>query len=209
MVTDPLNLLYRPKLDSEGFPRIPRPETAPVPSALYEYTLKRWPKTGAAQFFSRPAALETIWREAARYGKVFAGRTVVSPLFPFRAAWPEPVQRWNVYRSRWIAAYWSTLGVRLIPSVQWDGEDSFYFAFCGLPQKTILAINCHNGVTDKKGFQRGIEALFRVFDPPCILCYGHFERHYGGTHEQVIAYTQRGRHREPEQLPTVIAYEYC
>lgn len=209
MVTDPLNLLYKPELDDEGFPCIQRRDGVPIPTALYEYTMKKWPETGAAQFFSRSSVLETVWNQAARYGKLFMGRYVISPLFPIRHSWPEPVQRWNVYRSRWLAAYWQMLGAKVIPSVNWGGMDGMSYVFRGLPHRSMLAIECIETRGNEALFRWAVDRLFEVFDPPCILCYGNFAQRYGGQHDKVIAYLKRGSQRDPGNIPVGVVYQYC
>ncbi len=60
-------------------------------------------------------------------------RTVVSPNFSLWHGQPSAVHIWNTYRSRWLARYMQGAGLKVIPDVNWAGEESFEFCFAGIP----------------------------------------------------------------------------
>jgi hypothetical protein len=46
----------------------------------------------------------------------------------------------NIFRTRYVGAYWQQCGLNVIPTVSWGNANSFHYAFCGLPQHSVLAV---------------------------------------------------------------------
>jgi hypothetical protein len=67
------------------------------------------------------------WRFEGSYDNVAAFATwvrdwdwtaVLQPDFSVYGNWPFPMNLWNMYRSRWVARYWQSIGIRVIPVLQ-------------------------------------------------------------------------------------------
>lgn len=81
----------------------------------------------------------------------------------------------NIYRTRFIGAYWQICGFDVIPTVSWGGLDSFNFCFNGLPHGGVFAVSAMGSKKDTFSFTRWCYGLRRLEDerqPSLILIYG-------------------------------------
>lgn len=176
---DPLNLRYVWPSDSRW--DIPRLE----PCGFEPETLAAWHDpgaralaagTGALHFFLDDYRFERTWTSpeaaASRVAEVGAALT---PDFSLWRNMPLAAQVWQVYRSRWVGAYWQHLGLKVIPTVSWGTESTFDFCFDGLPADATLAVGTV-GVRDpeaKRLFRAGLTEMLARCTPSLLLVYGH------------------------------------
>ena len=88
---------------------------------------------------------------------------------------PLAVQRWNVYRNRVLAVYFSNAGIDVIPSVGWSDERSYTFCFEGLPRNSTIAISTNGCLSTMLGnhyFMKGFERMLKIIKPVTVLNYG-------------------------------------
>lgn len=81
----------------------------------------------------------------------------------------------NVFRSRFVAAYWQRLGLNVIPVASWGGMDSFAYCFDGLPEKSVIAVSGMGNRKSSDSFNRwchGVRRLEEEKNPSRILVYG-------------------------------------
>lgn len=101
---------------------------------------------------------------------------VISPDFSLYRDWPLSMQMWNTYRNRWLGAWWTQQGMKVIPSVNWSTKESYDFCFEGLPTKGTLAITTMEiNSKDKLGrqlFLAGFEEMLRRCELDLLLVYG-------------------------------------
>lgn len=131
-------------------------------------------KGGALHFFLDDYRFERVWTSPeGTYERVAEVGAALSPDFSMWRDMPKAAQLWQVFRSRWMAAFWQHLSVDVIPSVTWGRADTYGFAFAGLPKHSHVAIST---VGVRKGghqlFVDGVEAMIRACEPALILCYG-------------------------------------
>ena len=77
---------------------------------------------------------------------------VITPDFSLYLDMPRVMQIWNVYRSRAVGYYLTTLGYNVIPNVRWTDEESYDFAFDGLSEGQVVAVGtlgCSKTKVDK------------------------------------------------------------
>lgn len=90
---------------------------------------------------------------------------------------PMFVNKMNIYKSRFAAAFWQNCGLNVIPVASWGGADTFSFCFESLPKNSIIAV-CGVGIRWSKAsillWQYGIRALEETLTPQLILVYGEF-----------------------------------
>lgn len=99
---------------------------------------------------------------------------VCSPDFSVYAEMPRPVQKWQVFKSRWCGAYWQDKGLCVFPSVTWASKDSFDFCFDGIQQNSVVVVSTV-GVDNndcKADFMTGYDKMLEVIQPSQIICYG-------------------------------------
>lgn len=97
----------------------------------------------------------------------------LSPDFSVWVDMPRAMQVFNVYRSRWVGAYWAANGVEVIPTVTWGGSDTFGFCFDGLPAGSVVAVSSLGVRADAADlFAAGMSELVGRCAPSAILAYG-------------------------------------
>ncbi len=122
---------------------------------------------GAYHFFLPPELFSSVWRRPTEALKsIVRLSTVLSPAFPLSGTKSE--QLFATYQNRWCGAWWQSLGITVIPSVLWNGEESYDFAFAGVPRGSIVAIAGRNWKQDPNGF----DCLRQSLRPVKILCFG-------------------------------------
>lgn len=129
---------------------------------------------GALHFFIDDYHFEKVWsRPESTYERVAEVGAALSPDFSLWRDMPRAMQIWQVYRSRWCAAFWQHLGVEVVPTVTWGGTDTFEFTFDGLPCRSTLAISMVGVRKDgRELFLKGLKELVSRFEPTMLLCYG-------------------------------------
>ena len=127
-------------------------------------------------FFVDDYRFEGLWNRPERYIDMlskYAG--VLAPDFSLYTDMPLPMQRWNVYRQRVLTRYWQDNGIDVIPVLSWSDEDSYDFAFDGLPEGSTVAVATVGVARNKSArelFQKGLEAALARVKPKTLIVYG-------------------------------------
>lgn len=123
--------------------------------------------------FSKPYAILQAIREAYT--------TALTPDYSVYRNWPRAMNIWNVYRSRWLGAFWNeqTEGqLNIIPTITWSDKNSYHYCFAGVPLNSVVAISTvgvHPRNTVRGAwslFAQGLEAMIVTLKPSLIMCYG-------------------------------------
>lgn len=89
---------------------------------------------------------------------------------------PTDYYNWqNIYRTRFIGAYWQKCGVTVIPTASWGDLNSFAYCFEGLPDNSIIAVSGMGNKRDIDAYNRwcyGLRRLESSKHPTMILIYG-------------------------------------
>lgn len=81
----------------------------------------------------------------------------------------------NVWRTRFIGAYWQQCGFNVIPTASWGDLNSFSYCYEGLPMYSIIAVSGMGNMKSDAAFNRwcyGIHRLEEMKKPILILVYG-------------------------------------
>lgn len=81
----------------------------------------------------------------------------------------------NVYRTRFIGAYWQLCGYNVIPTASWGDLDSFSYCFDGLPIHSVVAVSSRGNRLNSDAFNRWCYGLHRLEEdkqPILIIVYG-------------------------------------
>lgn len=100
---------------------------------------------------------------------------IITPDFSLYLDMPRVMQIWNVYRSRAVGYYLTTLGYKVIPNVRWTDEDSYDFAFAGLYEGQIVAVGtlgCSKTLSDKILLVNGFAEMLKRIKPRLVIIYG-------------------------------------
>ena len=64
------------------------------------------------------------------------------------------MQRYNTFRNRWVGAYLTNKGIRVIPTISWGLENTFDFCFNGIEKGSTVAVStymaCAHGTEQTK-----------------------------------------------------------
>ena len=131
---------------------------------------------GAVHFFLDDYRFETVWsRPNKALQHLSKYQTLLTPDFSIYADYPRALQIWNVYRSRWCGALWTSLGFVVIPTVSWATSDTYDFCFAGLPQHSLLGVSTVGTWKDlatQQHFLTGFAEMVPRLMPLRVLCYG-------------------------------------
>lgn len=175
---DKNNLFFIPDEFDGEMPLI-RKYTDFVPDMLVPF--RQIPKKNqAVHFFIDDYRFECIWNRPYVYADRYRGRKLLSPDYSVYTNYPIMVQRWNVYRSRWLGAYFQSQDIPVIPSVTWGNETSFDFCFGGIERGGIVAISTRGSYRFKKEFSRGFDEMLSQVSPSHIMCAGDLSKVYLG-----------------------------
>ena len=179
-----LNTFWIPSnLGKHGIPVLQKVDLKPDELCPYDERRKSdeydkdLPKNVAIHFFMTDHWFNGIWTYPERaFQSICRFDCVISPDFSLYRDWPLSMQMWNTYRNRWLGAWWTQQGMKVIPSVNWSTKESYDFCFEGLPTKGTLAITTMEiNSKDKLGrqlFLAGFEEMLRRCELDLLLVYG-------------------------------------
>lgn len=81
----------------------------------------------------------------------------------------------NIFRTRFIGAYWQMCGYKVIPTASWGDLNSFSYCFEGLPTKSVIAVSGIGNRCTTDAYNRwcyGLRRLEEAKSPLQIIVYG-------------------------------------
>lgn len=193
-----LDNLYPATDNAYGIPTL-APATV-VPSSLIQWGSKNQladttlPDKTAVHFFLDDFRFESLWKNPERNLDLIQQRGIaLTPDFSLWLDMPLAMQIWNVYRNRYIGAFWQENDIHVIPTISWSDSASYDFCFCGVTPGSMVAISTV-GVRDKEArtlFQAGFDKMIEVIQPAAVICYGSLHRLGIQTGTNVIEYPSR------------------
>lgn len=134
-------------------------------------------RNGTAHFFLDDYRFERCWRNPdSQIEELKKYDGVLSPDFSMYTNYPQAMQIWQVYRNRWCACYWQSLGIKVIPTISWSDEQSFKYCFLGVQKGSTVAIGTVGVLNDeyaKTLFMNGFKEMLKQLEPKEILIYGN------------------------------------
>ncbi|MBQ9287334.1 MAG: DUF4417 domain-containing protein [Bacteroidaceae bacterium] len=83
--------------------------------------------------------------------------------------------RENIFRTRFIGAYWQKWGLNVIPTASWGNLSSFSYCFEGLPMHSVIAVSGMGNRKSENSFNLwcyGLRRLEESKEPILIIVYG-------------------------------------
>ena len=147
--------------------------------ARFDMALKaQHPEKLIVHFFTDDYIFERVWRLPERYLQTLAKfRAVVAPDFSLYSDHPRACQIFNHFRKHWLGAYWSAMGVTVIPSPSWVMGDRSSFEWCldGEPEGSTICVSSHGAIKGdlrKQQFLEGWDMIIERLRPNRIYLYG-------------------------------------
>ena len=133
-------------------------------------------KQTGVHFFMDDYQFSAVWSQPERYAaKLSQFGAVLSPDFSLYIDTPKILQIWNHYRKHWLAQYWQSQGMVVIPSLAWGTQESWKWCFDGEPTGSPVAISTIGTKRDKEWqamFEAGWHEMIRRLHPSKVLCFG-------------------------------------
>lgn len=129
-------------------------------------------------FYLYDYKFESVWKKPSDYTeRLRKFKAVLTPDFSMYLEMHPLEKLHNVFRNRWIGAYYASKGLRVIPSVSWGDEDTFDYCFEGIAKNSVVSVSTYmvsaHGRTpaQKEFFLKGYNELLRRVEPEYVLCY--------------------------------------
>lgn len=118
-----------------------------------------------------------VWREPDKYINILKKfKYVLSPDFSLYTDYPKIMQMYNHYRKHWLATYWQSLGIKVIPTIAWSDHDSYEWCFDGEPiggTVAVSSVGCMKNRDAKRLFFDGYNEMLKNLKPKKIIFYGN------------------------------------
>lgn len=162
------------------------PELPPVDVPLADCKFVRFdmaikaphPERLIVHFFTDDYVFDRVWRLPERYLQTLARfRAVVAPDFSLYQDWPMAANLFNHFRKHWCGAYWSAMGITVIPSPSWVLGDPSSFEWCldGEPTESTVCISSQaaiKGDIRKRQFGDGWQTAMERLKPSRVYLFG-------------------------------------
>ncbi|MCM1023843.1 MAG: DUF4417 domain-containing protein [Prevotella sp.] len=119
---------------------------------------------------------------------------VMSPDFSLYTDFPTAMQIYNHYRKHWLAAYWESFGIEVIPTIGWSTADSFDWCFDGEPVGGTVAVSSvgtQNSKRAKELFLNGYAEMVRRLSPGTVIFYGNVPDECRGNIIQIKPFQEK------------------
>lgn len=191
--------LYKPEeaRNKYGFPELKGSFKIPTSVVGFNEAKTTDQFDAAIHFFIDDYQFERIWNDPKKYVDLLSNfDCVFTPDFSLYADMPLAMKIWNIYRSRLVGQVLEDNGIEVIPTLSWAGEDTFEFAFDGLPEGGTFAVSTV-GVMEsdnsRQMWQEGLKRAIEAVKPTTIVLYGSpIDFDYGDI--QVINFKAGGFH---------------
>lgn len=169
-------------------------ECPPLIGFNYAKTEKH-PEEKGVHFFVDDYQFNRVWNRPNDYVKLLAKfKMVLAPDFSLYTDFPVAMQMYNHYRKHWLAAYWQSLGITVVPTVCWSDEQSFVWCFDGEPvggTVAVSAIGTQNSKETKEAFLKGYNEMLKRLEPEKIIFYGPIPEECKGDFIRVKAFQEK------------------
>lgn len=153
------------------------------------------PKENCIHFFVDDYQFSRFWQRPDNYIDLLKQfYCVCSPDFSMYTDFPKAIQIYNHYRKHWLAAYWQTNGIKVIPTIGWSDHNSYDWCFDGEPKNSIVAVSSVGTQNDKmvkKLFLDGYNEMLKRLEPELIIFYGSIPKECMGNILRVKAFQDK------------------
>lgn len=162
----------------------------------FNYAARTYKREGKGiHFFLDDYQFIRLWNEPDHYTAMLQEFDyVMSPDFSLYTDFPKALQIYNHYRKHWLAAYWQSIGVKVIPTIGWSDTESYEWCFDGEPRHSCIAISsvgCMMNRRSKELFIDGYNEMMRRLEPEQIIFYGNVPEECKGNIVKIKAFQEK------------------
>lgn len=137
---------------------------------------KPFKATQGIHMFVDDYRMKRLWAQPDRYLAILelAG-CVASPDFSIYQDTPEALNIYCHYMKHWLAAYWQSYGIKVIPTICWGSKKTFSWCFDGEPTNApviVSSVGTQKNPESAKAFLDGYNTMLERLSPTIILLYG-------------------------------------
>ena len=149
-----------------------------IPTDLipFNYMLNTDRFDAGIHFYKDDYQFERLWNNPSKYlERLSMFDCVFTPDFSLYTEMTLPIQIWNIYRSKMIGQIMQDEGIKVIPTLQWCREDSYEWAFSGLPKHSVVTVSTIGVKREEEASQLwfdGMAAAMKALQPSAVLVYG-------------------------------------
>ncbi len=117
----------------------------------------------------------TNYQKGFNLSKINGFEAIICPDFSTYFDMPRVMQIWNVYRSRTVGYFLTSIGYNVIPNVRWTDKKSYAYSYAGIKEKSVVSVGtlgCLRSKADRELFLPGLEELIIRKKPKLIILYG-------------------------------------
>ena len=174
-----LDICDRSSCGPSGWPALARRMARPEELMGFNFAKTASPaakRASGLHFFIDDYQFERVWRSPRAYLGLLRGfDCVLTPDFSLYMDMPDPMQRWNRYRSMALGAFWQREGLRVVPTLTWAQPETYGWCFAGLPRRSTVAVStvCVKGdEAALSAWRDGMREAMRRLEPRRVLLYG-------------------------------------
>ena len=127
-------------------------------------------------FFQHDDLFQRVWDNPDDYvSQLRRFQCVCSPDFSLYTDYPKAMQVWNHYRKHWLAAYWASKGIVVLPTIAWSDESSLSWCFSGEPVGSDVIVSSVGTQTTERSkalFLLGYKAMLARLHPTTVYFQG-------------------------------------
>ena len=142
----------------------------------FNYAKTSAKKNCGIHFYIDDYQFERIWNDPESYVDILSEYDcILSPDFSLYMDMPMALKIWNIYRSRWIGAYYQKKGLNVIPTASWAEPETYEFCFQGIPKGSIVSVSTIGVKKEESALKvwiDGMKEMIRRIEPETILVYG-------------------------------------
>lgn len=186
----------------------------PVIKAARGTDVRRWvpfnyargvrdPSGAGVHFYIDDYQFARLWNRPDDNLKLLAGFAAVSsPDFSTYLDFPMAVRIHNVFRNRWLAAWWQSQGIKVVPNVEWGTAEDFSWILDGLPKRSDVIVSSVGALKTRESRRlwiEGFETVLERLEPETVFLYGRLpeEAEGDGRIVRIEPFTERfGRERK-------------
>jgi hypothetical protein len=162
-----------------GYPELEAADASPKRLIGFNYAKSidaRAKRGNGCHFFIDDYQFERCWSQPERAIEYLRGFScVLTPDFSLYMDMPDPMMRWNRYRSQALGHWWQDQGLEVVPTLTWAGPESYEYCFDGIPRGGTVAVSTVGVKKDRDATAVWLDGMCEAMDrlePSRVLLYG-------------------------------------